>query len=239
MKLSRCGALLLFLLCASSTQADDLPWHLGGGLAWTSDYVLRGVSQSDNRPVLQGNVHIEPWPQWTLGAWASTVRFIPQQPSTELDVFISKHWSLKPNLSLQVAWTHYSYIDDPRRYSYSYNELNAALNWRDTWLFGASWSPDTALAAPYGVNDHQQTATLEATYHYVLPYRFELRLGAGYYALLEQHEGSYGFGNAGISRALGPLRAELSWFWTANANRRVYTPGPAGGPWTFTLMWDF
>lgn len=240
MRLMRSMPMLLTTLWCTSAYTMDGRWHPGGTVAWTSDYVFRGVSQSDNRPALQGELHIEPAPQWTVGAWASSVRLVPDHRSTELDFYINKQWTMGQDLGMELSVVRYSYRNDPRPVSYTYDELSWSINWLDAWSLSVSWSPDTSLIAySYGLKTHQQTATLETGYHLALPYRFELAFGAGYFAPLEQHEGGYGFGNAGVSRRFGSLRAELNWFWTQDLRHRTYTTGPAGGPWALTVMWGF
>jgi len=240
LRVSLHGRLLLLMLCSPAINAQEPSLQLGGALAWTSDYVFHGVSQSDNQPALQGNMHIEPWSQWTFGAWGSTVRLLPDERSTELDFYLTKQWTINQNFGAEFGITHYSYANDPRPYSYAYNEISASVNWLDTWSIRASWSPDTTLfAAAYGVKKNQPTATFEANYHHALPYGAEFGAGVGYYVPLEQHEGNYGFGNAGLGRTFGRLRAELNWFWTQRSAQRIYTYGPAGGPWTLTMIWAF
>lgn len=235
------------LLCISialpwcvPVHAVDWSWRAGGSLAWSSDYVLRGVSQTNRDPAWQGDIHIEPVRHWSIGVWASTVRLTPAQRSTEFDIYLSKQFALNPDLSVAVTLTRYSYLHDPRPVSYAYDEFNVSLNWLDMWLLSASWSPDTTLLAPpYDFSTHQQTLTLDGSYHQALPYGFEMLIGAGYFEPLEQADGAYAFGNAGIAHRVGPLRAELNWFWTASERHRRYAPGPAGGPWALTLVYRF
>lgn len=233
----RCFLAVLTLIAGVPAWAID--WHPGASLAWTSDYVFRGVSQSDHRPALQGGVHVG-LEQWLIGAWASTVRLLPESRSTEINLYLGRQAALTQDLGFEWSWVHYTYADDPRPISYTYDELSAALNWLDAWLLRLSWSPNTTLIAlPYGVKTQQQTLAIEMGYRQALPLHFDLVLGAGYYDPLEQHDGGYGFGNAGIHRQWGSLRAELNWFWAQNTSRRAYNPGPAGGPWVFTLIWEF
>ena len=55
---------------AATALGTELAW--GGSLAVTSDYIYRGVSESNGRAALQADVHADT-PQGTFaGAWAST-----------------------------------------------------------------------------------------------------------------------------------------------------------------------
>jgi uncharacterized protein (TIGR02001 family) len=232
--------IVVVLFWFAAADAATIQWQPGGSIAWTSDYVLRGVSQSDQLPALQAELHLRPTEQWTLGAWASTVRLAPAHRFTELDFYVDRHWAINQDLAVSVTVVHYSYLNDPRPISYNYDELSLSVNWLDTYFLSASWSPDTALSAYLdGVQTQQQTLTIEGGYHQALPLRVELLLAAGYYEPLEQHEGGYIYSSAGLSRKFGSLRTELSWFWTQNEIHRRYTPGRAGGPWAATVMWQF
>jgi uncharacterized protein (TIGR02001 family) len=238
--LQRTAIAIAMLMSFGVGHARDLPWNPGGSLTWTSDYVFRGVSQSDNLPALQAELHVHPSQQWTVGVWASAVRLTPYHHSTELDAYVDTRWVIGQDLTFGVSAVHYSYRNDPRPISYNYDELSVSINWLDTYSLSTSWSPDAVLVAyPYGAHTQQQTLTVEGGYHRALPLKLELLLGAGYYDPLEQREGGYAFGSAGVSRRFGSLRAELNWFLTQDQTHRPYTPGPAGGPWAATVTWQF
>lgn len=240
LRLRRTAIAIAMLISFGVGRAEDIPWNPGGSLTWTSDYVFRGVSQSDNLPALQAELHVHPAQQWTVGVWASTVRLLPIKRSIELDAYVDTHWVINQDLTLGISAVHYSYRDDPRPISYNYDELSASINWLDSYSLSASWSPNaTLIALPYGVQTQQQTFTVEGGYHQALPLKLELLLGAGYYDPLEQHEGGYAFGSTGLSRRFGRLRTELNWFWVQDQVHRRYTPGPAGGPWAATVTWQF
>jgi len=216
------------------------PMDLSGSVTWTSDYVLRGVSQTYNQPAVQADIHLQPADHWTTGAWASTVHTMPGTRSTELDIYLSHKWIVNQDVSIDVAATHYGYLNDPRPVSYDYDEIALSLYWADTLYGRMAWSPNSDLYwYPAYAYQNQSTITLEAGYHLPLPYKLHFQIGGGAYMPVSQDSGRYAYGSAGFSRRFGPLRAELDYFYVQSREHRIFNAGPAGGPWAVTVSWSF
>lgn len=211
----------------------------GGSIAWSSDYVLRGVSQTMNQPAVQLDIHYRPVNTWIVGAWASTAHVQPGITSAELDFYFRRNWQINEDLNLNVTGTHYQYVHDPRVYSYQYDELSIAADWADTLYGKLTWSPDADLYQSGYVYENRQTLAIEAGYHQPLPRKFDFQIGGGYYGPLQQSAGRYAYGNAGVSRRFGALQVELNYFWVQSKTHRLYNQWPAGGPWVVTVMWRF
>ena len=227
-------------LTANNCNAIDLPLDMGGSVAWSSDYVLRGVSQSDNLPVIQADLHIRPATDWTLGAWASMVRVVPYTRSSEINLYLNRSWNLDQDWRISIAGTHYQYLNDPRAASYDYDEIGASIYWTDSLFGRIAWSPNSDLyRAPYSVYRNQQTLTVEGGFHYVLPHDIGFQSGAGWYWPLQESVGRYLYGSSGLSRRFGALHVEVNYFWVQNQQHRAFNAGPAGGPWTVTVSWNF
>ena len=229
--------LAVSLAAASARTAQAGP---GGSLSLTSDYVLRGVSQSDGQPVLQGDVH------WTFplglstGLWGSQLRFRPRAATSELGAYLQWQGTLSRDFDLGAAWTHYAYPNDPRLVSYAYNELALSLAWRDQVYLVATWTPSLNLySATVGLASDREVYSLEASWHRTLRPRFDLSVGLGFYDPQGVDYASYAYGNATLGWHYGHWRANLSAIWVQDALHRQYSPGPAGGPLTATVAWLF
>jgi uncharacterized protein (TIGR02001 family) len=235
---SKTGIVLLTLLvCGSATAVDAAA---GGLLGVTSDYVLRGVSQSDGDPAVQGEVHYAFARGWSTGLWASQVRLLPGHVTAELDAYLQWSAALSDNFDFGATVTHYSYPGDPRPISYDYDELGLSLSWRDQLYIAASWTPrlnlysyTDGLARDHGVFNY------EASLHRSLRSHFDLSAGAGYYDPPGLEYAAYGYGNARLAWHYGHWRADLAWIWAQNADHRQYTHGPAGGPLAASIAWSF
>jgi uncharacterized protein (TIGR02001 family) len=124
---------------AGSASAQELKASYNLGI--TSDYVFRGVSQTQEDPALQGGVDLSYGVAYA-GVWASNVDFGASDPTTEIDFYAG----VKPTVgdtSLDFGVLYYGYTKDKGLTpgSYSYVELKAAAS--------RTFGPATLGAAVY------------------------------------------------------------------------------------------
>ena len=225
------------LAAASARPACAGP---GGAVTLTSDYVLRGISQSDNNPVLQGDVHWNFPAGWSAGLWGTEVRLGPRIARSELGAYLQWQRAISGDFDLGAAFTHYAYANDPRPVRYDYDELAVSLAWRDQLYLEAAWTPRLNLYSPSeGLASNREIYSVEASWHRTLLPRFDLSVGFGYYDPQGLDHASYAYGNATLGWHYGHWRATLSEIWVQDALHRQYSPGPAGGPLTATVAWFF
>jgi uncharacterized protein (TIGR02001 family) len=145
------GASLLALPDPARAQAADEP--SGPAIAWnvavTSDYVFRGVSQTEEDAAISGGVDLEIGAFYT-GAWASNVAF-PGDPDTEaeIDLYAGYRTSLA-GWDWDFGAGGYFYAGQPDGADYDYMELKAAASRAyGPVTLGATlaWSPDFFGAA--------------------------------------------------------------------------------------------
>ena len=88
-----------------------------------SEYVYRGISQSDNHLAPQGSVIISR-DGWYGGLWASKADYDDKLTQYELDGFVGKHWQVD-KLDLDLHVLKYDYPDTKSAWQYgnwhSYN----------------------------------------------------------------------------------------------------------------------
>lgn len=230
------------LLTASLAAVAAAPAHagLGGSVDVTTDYVLRGVSQSAGKAAWQGDVHWDFPASWSAGLWASQVSLAPRSNTWEVDSYLQWHRALSADLDLAVAATYYSYPSDPRPVDYNYGELGLSLMWRDRIRVAASWTPSVTLFSySDGLATNHGALTLETSWHRDLPARLDLAAGLGVYYPPGLDYASYAYGDATLGWKYGHWRVNLAWIWVQDATHRQYSSGPAGGPWAATLFWVF
>lgn len=230
----------LLTACLALTLDTSALAGPGGSIGITSDYVLRGVSQTQGKAAVQADLHWDFPRGWSAGVWASQVELKPQHDSTELDGYLQWHGSLSTDFDLGATATHYSYPDDPRPVGYNYDELSLSLVWRDQVRIAASWIPGVNLySRADGLADHQQVLTLEAGWHRDLLPGLDLSAGVGYYDPTGLEYASYGYGDVTLGWKYGHWRVNLAWIWVQDERHRQYSPGPAGGPLAGTVSWVF
>jgi len=212
----------------------------GGSVAVTSDYVLRGVSQSDGKLAWQGDAHWDFPAGWSAGLWGSQVALAPHSDSWELDSYLQWHGALSADWELGAAATYYSYPGDPRPVDYNYGELSVSMMWRDQIRIAASWTPSITLySSSDGLATHRQAWTLETSWHRYLPARLDVTAGIGLYYPPGLEYAAYSYGDATLGWKYGHWRVNLAWIWAQDASHRQYTAGPVGGPLTATVAWIF
>lgn len=160
----------LFLVCAAvfplSTQVYAEDSAFTGNVALTTDYVFRGISQSNEEPTVQGGM------DWTsastglyAGVWASGVDFA--DATTEMDFYGGISQTVD-DLTWDLGAIYYFYpgADDSKNYDfwelaaavgYDFDVLQASfsVNYSPDYFGGSgdAWYPAINLTAPlpYGI----------------------------------------------------------------------------------------
>ena len=109
------ASVLAGLAFASTAQAGTT-----GTLSLTSDYVFRGVSQTNQEPALQGGLEYAAESGAYIGAWGSNVSWLsdlsstaaPISSSLELDVYGGYRGKFSDSVSFDVGALYYWYPGD-------------------------------------------------------------------------------------------------------------------------------
>jgi uncharacterized protein (TIGR02001 family) len=165
--LSACAALIsLNPVSAQAESGLDLPGKFSANVALTSEYVFRGISQSNEEPTIQGGIdwaHEETG--FYLGTWGSGVDFT--DASSEFDFYggINGVTAHEMTWDLGAIYYHYPGASDDLNYDfwelaaavgYDFDifSLSAALNWSPDYFGGSGDAVYTALYTtvplPYG-----------------------------------------------------------------------------------------
>jgi uncharacterized protein (TIGR02001 family) len=110
--LACCG----LLACASVAAEDELPipGSFSANVAITTDYVFRGISQTDRNPAVQGgfdyDLPLVDWASLYLGIWGSNVDFGPADDSTvELDYYGGFKGTVAEIWGWDLGYIYYDY----------------------------------------------------------------------------------------------------------------------------------
>lgn len=167
-KLSRLALLagLSLPLVSQPAAADDFWWSVN--LAGSSDYIFRGVSQTDNEPAVSGGLDVG-YKIFYAGIWASGVDDDFISTNTEIDVYagVKPKWD---KFTFDFAVLGYLYPNQDDAISLgnevSYLELKAGVSFAvtDSFTIGANYfySPEYSFEVGEG-------NTIEGTAAYTLP----------------------------------------------------------------------
>ena len=107
-------------------QDDARPLGLTFNIGGNSDYVFRGISQSDENPSLFGGADVVLGGIGYAGVWASTVDF-NNGTDLEYDLYAGVKPVLGP-VTLDLGLIYYGYVDSPAGSDQDYLEFKAAAS---------------------------------------------------------------------------------------------------------------
>lgn len=189
-KLNLLLALLLTAICGTASAEEETKEKIEGGVfhhsnfgasvALTTDYVFRGVSQTNEDPAIQGSLDYAHPSGFYLGVWASNVdEIIISKGNIEIDYYAGYTAEFFKGFSYDVSLIYYSYPSggDPEP-DYIEGHLGLGYAFSDILLepslgVGYNYSPD--FFGEDG-NGNYINGTLDVT----LPAAFGLGFELGY-----------------------------------------------------------
>jgi uncharacterized protein (TIGR02001 family) len=240
----------LLLGAGPAARADVADWLRtlapGGQVALTSDYIYRGVSESDGHGAVQGDLHLFAPDGTFLGAWASS-RDADLEPGANalLELYIGHRFTLNSNWSADVTGRSRNYLGaSSYEPSADYQEIAGTVTYLDSWSVSLTLIPN-AVRYWFSTRLSREPAWVAATSgQWLLGRQLFLTAGAGYYRSqgsgpgIERSTG-YGYGNAGIAWERGHLRADVGYFLTQEAAERSFPYPIAEHRFAGTVSWGF
>jgi hypothetical protein len=241
------GLLLLAVSARPAPAADFLgDVTAGGSLALTSDYIYRGVSESNGHAAAQADLHADSGGSF-VGAWGST-RDHSLDPYADYDVEIY----LGHRFDLSSAWSatlsarsHYFVGGKQEDGSADYQQISGSLTYLDRWTLSLSAIPNAVhywytarvgrsvayvadTAAQWLISSAGLFATGGAGYFYAS--RTGPGIGAG---------GGYAYGNAGLAFEHRQWRVDVGYFLAQGKARQLIPYPVPSDRLAGTLTWRF
>jgi uncharacterized protein (TIGR02001 family) len=216
-----------FLVSAAllaSTPSVVLSADLSGYLVLTTDYVWRGVTQSDGDPAAQLGGDIAFNSGIYAGLWASTIDIHnggDRQRDAELTYYIGYSHDVGSRWALSVSAILYTYPGQTGVVDYDYEEVMFTTNYDDKLWLEYAYSPDLYNT---GKDSHNIGVFTEwpAGKHLVIG------AGAGYYDVSNFVGDAYLYWELGVTRPIGRLDIDLRYHDTDDWVPIVSSPGRAG-----------
>jgi uncharacterized protein (TIGR02001 family) len=233
------GTVLLLGLAAGTARcAEGDLW--GGSVGVTSDYLVRGISRTDDHGALQIDLHYLDASGFVAGLFASNTQLNSRLPgSVELDAFIGYAWNPGRDWQGRALLSHYAYPWSKKGWAYAYDEINLDLSYREFLSVHVTYSPDAPLISPYqgliGVTSESAEVSLQ---HHVFG-KLSASAGVGYAFYNSQEAGGYGYWSAAAAYDLAPLSLVLSYVNTTAGAKALFYNAAADRSWSGTLIWRF
>ena len=190
---------------AEEEESSNWTWNI----ALTSDYVFRGITQTNYKPALQAGIDFNFGDSgWYVGGWASNVDFNdPDGPDLEFDAYVGWSHDFSDQWNLDLSAVHYAYAGQRNAYgSIDYAEVIGALTWNETLTFSVGYAPD------YSNLDYTSTWVSVAG-SWEIGNDFSINAGVGH-SQFSDDNGNYTDWNLGVSRQFGPVNAALNYYDT-------------------------
>ena len=227
----------VFVYGMPDCAAADL-W--GGSLALTSDYVVRGVSRSNDQAALQLDVHYLNSSGFVAGLFASNSRIDPGEPSdVEVDGFLGFAWAAGSDWRGRALLSHYAYPWNHVGSGYDYDELDVDVTYQDWLKFGLVYSPDAPRFWPrrglIGVTSEAAEIGVQRS----VWRKLSANVGVGYSRFEGRYAADYTYWSAGAAWDIAAVSLAISYVDTTAGAKALFYNAAAGGLWTGTVIWRF
>ena len=220
-KLTKIGLILAVVIMPSVGKAatEAAEFEISANVAITSDYVWRGVSQTNEDPAIQGGFDISHKSGLYLGVWASNIDFGDAQ--MEMDFYAGFAQDFKNGLDIDLGVIRYAYPGSPGSKEYDFTELYVGLGYSVAKLGLSakfSHSPDFT-----GSLTNESAQYIEAGIEYSLPEDFTLAAHYGHsFGNAFSTPSSYDDYSVGISKSLFGLGFDISYYGTNNNGKTLF-----------------
>ena len=218
---------LLLVSVSGAVYAEEAasPHTVSANVALTSNYVYRGVSQTFDRPAIQGGFDYSHTSGFYAGTWASNVSGSEYvDGSMELDLYAGYKKSLNADFALDVGVLQYIYPGAGAGIvDYETTELYAAATYKMVTL-----KYSHTLGDFFGAKNSKGSGYLEANATFDLGSDFGLTLHAGHQAVKHGKAYDYSDFKVGVTKAYKGYTFGAA-YSTTNADSALYTYTNLGG----------
>lgn len=126
----------------SANAFAEEPYSFSANVALTSDYVFRGLSQTNEDPAIQGGFDMGHSSGFYAGTWGSNIEFGSQDDAhLELDAYLGFANELASGLSYDIGYAYYMYPGAIEDLNYDFGELYLKLGY-NILKFAYYYSPE-------------------------------------------------------------------------------------------------
>lgn len=217
------GGLFGMVAQAAGHEEPDV----SGNVTLVSDYLFRGLSQTDRRPALQVGVAYGAAEGFHAGAWGSNVSWLsdasttarPVSNSLELDGHAGWRTTFASGVNLDAGLHGYDY---PGSYPDGFTSPNTLEAYVSVGYAGLSLTYSHALTNLFGFDDSRNSRYLDVSWSRVISPGWTLSAHAGHQVVEHASRADYSDWNLMLARDFAGGYAVALGYYDTNADRAVY-----------------
>lgn len=230
----------------------------GGDAAITSDYIYRGLSETDHKGAVQLDVHASLASGTFAGIWASSLdhKYRPYTNSA-LEEYIGQRFDLGSAWNTSIVLINHQYPGGRQYYYSDYQQLTASVAYLDRWTLSISAIPNALRWDGWHERlGHYPAYIAETSGQWLIWKGLYATAGIGYYLFTGSSSNpgpdpygqyapdslptlGYAYGNIGLAYEWHRWRLDVGYFLTQD-RAQMLTPYPyANQRVAGTLTWHF
>ena len=193
----------------ASEPADEAEPDLTWNLSVTSDYVFRGITQTDFKPAVQGGLDYAFGDSgFYVGVWGSNVDFADSDgPDLEIDSYVGYNTDVSDSLNLDFSVVRYSYLGERDVYgNIDYTEFLGKATYDEMLTFTVGYANNYS-------NLDYSSLYFSLAGEWEIGNEVSLNASIGH-SDFSDNNGGYNDWNVGLSRQFGPVNAALNYYDT-------------------------
>jgi uncharacterized protein (TIGR02001 family) len=223
------GYILTLVVLTSQARAGQ-SW--GGAADVTSDYLLRGVSPSDDRPALQLDLHYANTDGLFTGAFASDTVFQEnRRPYAELDPYGGYAWQVNEDWRAKILAEAYLYPANPGGRRYEYEEVAFVADYHQWLILQTTMSPNAPRASLNHGLIHVHAVSADVSAEQRVYRQLSATGGVGIYHLDGTAVLNYRYWSVGARVDRTPVSFTFSYIGTSSEAKSLFYNGSGGGRW--------
>lgn len=207
----------------AASAAPAPAWSMPGSVTLASDYLFRGLTQTNKNPALQAGIEFDHASGFYAGAWGSNISWLSDlggiSSSLEIDAYLGYRATVADALGFDFGvYTYYYPGDFPSGFtSANTTEVYGAISYGI-----ASLKYSHTLTNAFGFADSSNSGYLDLSANWQFAPGWVLNGHVGHQRIDGFSDASYGDWKLGVTRNFDNWSLALAYFDT-NADASVYT----------------
>lgn len=222
--------LLVGLLAASllSSTAQAAGSSVSGSVGVVSDYLFRGISQTNQKPALQAGIEYDAASGFYAGAWGSNISWLadastdaaPISSSLEVDAYGGWRTTTSSGVSFDVGVYEYYY---PGTYPSGFTSPNTTEIYAGVGYGDFSLKYSNAVTNLFGFDHSHNSGYVDLSWSHDFTGGWSLGAHAGHQTIKNVSGANYSDWNVVVSHGLGKSASISLGYYDTSAKRGAYT----------------